>query len=184
MFTKSTKNFGIWRSQHPTHFRFKPQYSRYILMSMATTTLISWIIVFINENINSRFFLHNQALTGFHKVESALLRPPTLTSLELSIRKTKNGHEIEFDGMNKFLWPQQQKNVEHHLKDVSDRLEFLSLLTGETRESIGKVTVWIDKSADFEASWDFLSALATVGFDTFELPMGWHRSKGHKIEPH
>ena len=182
MFTQGTKTFGVWREGHSSNRRFKPPYPRYLLSAMALTSVISWIIVFINENINSRFFLHNQIVKAFPTVSGAVLSAPSTTSIEVSIFNTHLGHEVHFDGSHVFMWPKEKESIEKHLKLITERMEFLTLLTGETRDSIGKVTVWIDKSANFEECWELIATLSNAGFDSFELPMAWERARGQSVE--
>ncbi|NBW80994.1 hypothetical protein EBR21_04490 [bacterium] len=170
MFTQGTKQFGIWRTGHPSVARHTGRPTQAILLAYGFCAFLTWLIFILTLKIRGDFFLVESMEFPLHKVtaESFSPQPATPVGLTLAVRRANEtgSMRIVFDSGEAFLWPAQSAMVEQFLRNRVDDIELSALLRKRVSPGIGTADLWVDAQVPMSLVQPFARILVDLGFDT------------------
>lgn len=172
MFTQGTRQFGTWRSGHPSLNRHTGRPTQAILLAYGFCAFLTWFIFIITLKVRGEFFLIESLNFPLHSIEAqgsaSQVPSPEATSIAIRPDRATSQLRVVFDTGETFLIPSQQNAFEKHLLERANRIELTSMLS--KRVSVGRSTavLWVDQSVALASVTPIAKAVVRTGFDTVQ----------------
>ncbi len=176
MFTRGTKDFGIWRESHNSRRRFSGSPTGGFVMSLAVAAIVAWIAFIIVWKIRGELYLIESASVPLPEfaVDDAVLREerPAAVSVAL-IASSRASSEITilFESGRVFRFPSEESELREYLTTRADNLEYLAMLAMAVPASISRVQIWPDRRVGREMLMSVMRVFSDNGFDDFDIAM-------------
>jgi hypothetical protein len=176
VFTRATKDFGIWRENHNSRRRFAGRPTSNFVMSLGVAALVSWLAFILVWKIRGDFYLIESALVPIpeYSESSRALQKQRPVALSVALISSENSDQevtLLFDSGRVFRYPSQQADVEKYLEERSDSIEYVSMLTMTSAASVSRVQIWPDRKVGQGILRAVIHMLAEKGFDDFDIAM-------------
>ncbi len=176
MFTRATKDFGIWRENHNSRRRFAGHPTSNFVMALAVAALVSWLAFLLVWKIRGDFYLIESAQVNLpaYSGDSFGLqkeRPVSLSVAVISAGKTESEIILLFDSGRVFRFLSQRAELEKYIDDRGDFIEYVSMLTMTSTPSVSRAQIWPDKNLDGTVLNEIIQMLSEKGFDDFDIAM-------------
>jgi|1048.fasta_scaffold105386_2 hypothetical protein len=169
MFTQGTKQFGIWRTGHPSVARHAGRPTQAILLAYGFCAFLTWLIFILTLKIRGDFFLIESMEIPLHKVttQSFSAQPAVPVGLTLAVRRAEeDSMKIVFDSGESFDWPSETVMVEKFLRNRVQDIELSALLRRRVNPGMGIADVWVDAQVPMSRVQPLARILVELGFDT------------------
>lgn len=186
MFTQGTKQFGIWRTGHPSVARHAGRPTQAILLAYGFCAFLTWMIFILTLKIRGDFFLIESMNLPLHQVaeKGAMKQESIPVGMVLAIRPTQDpaSMKIVFDSGESFLWPSGSAQVEQFLRKRIGDIELIALLRRKVTPGMGVVDLWVDSRIPMSQVQPFAGSLVRLGFDTlrYAVDVGGPAGKGSR----
>lgn len=176
MFTRATRNFGVWRADHPATLGQGLGSSFTLVLAMATLAFAAWLTFFLVFKIRGDvYFFETSNIEIPDATEfkgSQILQNPRPAAVTVGILRNRSGQvTLLFDDGRSFHYPSQHKMVATYMRKRAQQLELTAMLTKSTSSSIGRMQIWSEKSLSFSVLQELTQVFSRMGFDEFDVAM-------------
>ena len=176
MFTRSTRDFGIWKGDHPSHRRHTGSPTSAVVTALGICAFVCWLVFFLSLKIRGEFFvLENEGLklakVDAHAVPLKEERP---AALRFGVRKHATpgeGLTLLFESGRVFRFPREEAELKALIEERTGEMERTGLLTLVANPALSRAQIWPEAGippSDMRALMGFLTSL---GFDDFDVAM-------------
>ncbi len=174
MYTRATKDFGIWRENHNIRRRFAGRPTSGFVMALSVAALVSWLAFILVWKIRGDFYLIDSAMVPIPTFsgQSKLLysqRPAAVSIAVLTSARARSEVTVLFDTGRVFQFPSQESEMSRYLEERVDSLEYTSMLTMNVGVGVSRVQVWPDRKIGHGTLNAILRIFAQKGFDDFDI---------------
>lgn len=176
MFTRSTRDFGIWKSDHPSHSRHTGSPTSSVVTALGVCAFVCWLVFFLALKIRGEFFvLENEGLR-LAKVEEhdPNLRAERPAALRFGVRKARvagEGLTLLLESGRVFEFPQEEGALKKAIEQRTGEMERTGLLTLVANPAISRAQIWPEDGIPAHEMRALLGFLTSVGFDDFDIAM-------------
>ncbi len=172
MFTEGTRQFGTWRSGHPSLNRHTGRPTQAILLAYGFCAFLTWFIFIITLKVRGEFFLIESLSFPLHTIaaDGSASQVPSPNSTSIAIRPDAATSQLRviLDTGETFLIPSQQTAFEKHLEQRASQIEFTTLLSKRPVAGRSTAVLWIDQSVALSSVAPIAKAFVRSGFDTIQ----------------
>jgi hypothetical protein len=176
MFTRATKNFGVWKETRKSTQKNYRIMSKNFLFSLGVLSFTIWLCFVIMIKIKQEFFFIESSSKNFRKINNIEKMTPgfffperkSALSIFLSIDK-KNNLILFFDTGKGFSLPNQEKNFLEYLKIRNEHILTNYMLLRMEDPSISRIKIWADKSVSFKTLNYIVKIFSKYGYDDFDF---------------
>lgn len=176
MYTRASRNFGIWRSTHSSQKLRSGSQSYLLVLGFGICAFVSWFVFFIVFKIRGEFYFF----------ETSNLDIPVATQMASEhlyfkyrnpaaavgiIEDEEGGISLIFDDARVFSYPAQRRDLEVYVRDRSKKLELITMLTKSPSRTIGRVQFWVERDVHFKIFHEIVNVFSQFGFDDFDLAL-------------
>lgn len=175
MFTRATKDFGIWRENHNSRRRFSGRPTSGFVMALALSALVAWLAFILVWKVRGDFFLLESAQLPLPRTAASDVlfssRPCAVSVAIIASKNPGEGVSLLFDSGKMFAFPSQEKELLRYLDERVDTIEYMSMLTMSSSPSVSRVQIWPDRKLGRKDLNAVIRVFAEKGFDDFDIAM-------------
>ncbi|MBX9703964.1 MAG: hypothetical protein K2X39_07400 [Silvanigrellaceae bacterium] len=173
MFTKNSKNFGVWKQNRKSFIYSHILISKNIFISLSTITFISWLILFLTLAVKKDFFIIESFYfnSNIAKENSNSINHWRESAISVLVYQ-KNNKDLFLlfdDGI--FFNFNYKKNIllDNYLEQRRNKIEVIYMLMKINDPKISRVKIWLDKSFKYKNISKLIGILSEHGYDDFDI---------------
>lgn len=172
MFTQGTRQFGTWRSGHPSLNRHTGRPTQAILLAYGLCAFLTWFIFIITLKVRGDFFLIESLSLPLHSISTvgSASQVPSPNSTSIAIRHDEATAQMRIivDTGETFLFPSQQKAFEKYLEKRAEQIELSALLSKRMIPGRSTAVFWVDDKLALSSVSAIANVAVRIGFDTIQ----------------
>lgn len=176
MFTRATKEFGIWRkgSGKRGARAGTPTYS--LILALGVCAFVSWFIFFIVFKIRGEFYFFETSQLDIpvasHEIDQSVYFSYRSPAAAVGIIEDDEGRiSLVFDDGRVFRYPSQKNDLKLYVRERSKKLELMTMITKVPSRTIGRIQFWVEREVAFQVFHEILGLFTQFGFDDFDLAL-------------
>jgi hypothetical protein len=174
MFTRATRDFGVWRESHPSRRRYAGRPTSNFVFALWVSAFVAWIIFVILFRMRSEFFLVESLLIPLNKVDEApaKLLPSRSAAMSLALvadRRAAGDVRLIFSDGSSFLLGKDESSLRGYLAEKMDSIEYQAMLAMRIDPAATRIQIWPEAGLDSVVLRRAVNLFATQGFDDFDI---------------
>lgn len=174
MFTQATREFGVWKSTHPSHGRHTGSPTTALVVAFGMCAFVCWLVFFLALKIRGQFFvLENNGLRLMQvSRNSGALFEGRQAALRFGVRDAgHDGVELLFESGEILRHPEQEGEIRSLALRRVREMELTGMLTLVASPAIGRLQIWPEQGISPAKMSGLLRFLASLGFEDFDIAM-------------
>ena len=174
MFTKATREFGVWKQTH-TQRKFQGvSYASPLIVALGMCAFVCWLIFFVALKVRAEFYVLENNGINLPKIDehSAVAHPRREVALRFGVKeKSNNQILVLLESGDEVLFPQQKSKLDAIIEKRVQDMEFTGMLTLVASPAISRVEIWPEEGLPNIKFNALLEYLTKSGFDQFDIAM-------------
>lgn len=173
MFTEGTRQFGVWKSGHPSTKRYFGKPTQALLLAYGFCAFLVWIMFILILKVRGEFFLIESLKVPLHRVslQRQTIEQQHTSAVSMAVRRGHDASSLHviFDSGELFRLPADYKEVEKFLITRASEIELTALLKKKLSPGCATADVWVDQHVPIKDARPLADLLVRVGFDTLRF---------------
>jgi len=181
VFTQATRDFGIWKADHPSHGRHSGSPTLPLLVALGMCAFVCWLSFFLALKIRSEFFvLENSglALARTSRMETSVFEGRQ-AALRFGVRRANAKERAEagegvvllFESGELLRYPQQENKITVLAQRRVSDMHKTGLLTLIANPAISRLQIWPEATLAPSDVASLLRFFTSLGFDDFDFAL-------------